>query len=149
MSSPIIISCNMRLSIKIRIFMSIFSKNSKTQKRVLFMAELYDNFRRACAVRGTTISQVLDAIGKASGSTGTWKSGKFPRLDTVMLIAEHLGISLDELCYGFDKMSAKILSENDKEWLALLYRIPKDRRQMCKDFLLTHAALPPDDDEEA
>ena len=57
----------------------------------------YDNFKAACERKGTTITAVLADIGRASGNTGGWKMGKFPRLDIVMEIAEHLQISIDEL----------------------------------------------------
>ena len=60
----------------------------------------YDNFKAACERKGTTITAVLADIGRASGNTGGWKMGKFPRLDIVMEIAEYLQISIDELVYG-------------------------------------------------
>ena len=84
----------------------------------------YDNFKAACERKGTTITAVLADIGRASGNTGGWKMGKFPRLDIVMEIAEHLQISIDELVYG-------------------LGQIPEDRQQLCKDFLRTHMVSTP------
>lgn len=106
------------------------------------MSGIYDKFKDACASHGTTITQVLNAIGKSDGSTGTWKAGKYPRLDTAMEIAKHLHISLDELCYGYDGMSAKLLTENDREWLYIISRIPADKQELCKDFLRTHMTVP-------
>lgn len=106
------------------------------------MNGIYEQFRDACANRETTLTQVLIALGKATGSTGSWKAGKFPQLDTAMEIAEYLHISLDELCYGKEKMKAAVLSESDREWLCILSRIPADKRQMCKDFLSTHMVAP-------
>lgn len=79
------------------------------------MAGIYENFRRACASRGTTISQALNEICKSTGSTGTWKAGKYPRLDTAMELAAHLRMSLDELYYGPDGMAAKLLNEDERE----------------------------------
>lgn len=106
------------------------------------MNGIYDKFRAACSDRGTSITKVLNAIGKSDGSTGTWKAGKYPRLDTVMKIAEHLNISLDELCYGKDEMKAKVLTESDLEWLYIISRIPEDKQELCKDFLRTHMTVP-------
>lgn len=106
------------------------------------MSGIYDKFKDACAARDTTITQVLNALGKSSGSTGTWKSGKYPRIDTVMEIAEYLHISLDELCYGPERMRASVLSENEREWLYILSRIPADKQELCKDFLRTHMTVP-------
>ena len=56
----------------------------------------YDNFKAACARKGTTITAVLAEIGRASGNTGGWKMGKYPRLDIVTEIADYLNISLDD-----------------------------------------------------
>ena len=56
----------------------------------------YDNFKAACERKGTTITAVLADIGRASGNTGGWKMGKFPRLDIVMEIAEYLQISIED-----------------------------------------------------
>lgn len=106
------------------------------------MNGIYEQFKEACASRDTTITQVLIAIGKATGSTGSWKSGKYPQLDTVMEIAEYLHMSLDELCYGKEQMKAAVLSDDDQEWLYILSRIPADKREMCKDFLRTHMTVP-------
>lgn len=105
------------------------------------MNEIYACFRAACAARGTNITTVLNAIGRSDGSTGAWKSGKYPRLDTVIAIAENLGISIDELCFG-PANKARILTDDDREWLGIISRIPPERRQMCKDFLRTHMTVP-------
>lgn len=103
---------------------------------------IYDLFRHACAEKGTNITTVLNACGRSDGSTGSWKAGSFPKLDIVMDIAEYLGISLDELCYGLDNSRSVILDDNEREWLSIVRRIPADRQQMCKDFILTHASIP-------
>lgn len=105
----------------------------------------YDNFKAACERRGTNISSVLAALNRASGNTGTWKMGRFPKLDIVMEIAEYLHVSLDELVYGLGeapysgKKTQK--SELDNEWVEIITHIPEDRQPMCKDFLRTHMVL--------
>ena len=92
----------------------------------------YDNFNEVCRQKGTTITGVLKALGKSTGSTGTWREGKFPKLDTVMEMAEFLGVSLDELVYGKTQFNA--LSDSEREWL--------EKQKMCKDFLRTHMVVP-------
>ena len=64
------------------------------------MPNIYENFRAACKRNGTTLTEVLNATGHSSGSTGTWKQGRPPKLDVVLEIADYLHISLDELVYG-------------------------------------------------
>ncbi len=99
----------------------------------------YENFRIACSDRGTTITEALRAIGRATSNTGTWKLGKYPNLEVVLELAEHLHMSLDELVKGSEASPEYIaLPKEDKEWLAIIHRIPADRQQLCKDFLRTH-----------
>lgn len=101
----------------------------------------YDNFKAACERKGTTITAVLADIGRASGNTGGWKMGKFPRLDIVMEIAEHLQISIDELVYGLGQAPYSGQTQNcelSSEWGDIISQIPEDRQQLCKDFLRTH-----------
>lgn len=100
----------------------------------------YDNFNEVCRQKGTTITGVLKALGKSTGSTGTWREGKFPKLDTVMEMAEFLGVSLDELVYGKTQFNA--LSDSEREWLDIIAHIPEKKQKMCKDFLRTHMVVP-------
>ena len=100
----------------------------------------YDNFNEVCRQKGTTITGVLKALGKSTGSTVTWREGKFPKLDTVMEMAEFLGVSLDELVYGKTQFNA--LSDSEREWLDIIAHIPEEKQKMCKDFLRTHMVVP-------
>ena len=102
---------------------------------------IYSYFKDACSKKGTSITHVLNECGRSNGNTGSWKEGSFPRLDVAMDIADYLGITLDELCYG---KNAKALypNPNQREWLDIISRIPDDKQQMCKDFISTHAAVP-------
>lgn len=109
----------------------------------------YDNFKDACERKGTNISTVLTELGRASGNTGNWKLGKYPRMDIVMEIAEYLHISTDELIYGqgqapygCTKTHNNESGNIDHEWIEIISHIPDDRQQMCKDFLRTHMVIP-------
>lgn len=106
----------------------------------------YDNFKAACERHGTNITNVLKELGRASGNTGTWKIGGYPKLDIVMQIAEYLQISTDELIYGKGQAPYADTHKNeldiDEEWVEIISHIPEDRQQMCKDFLRTHMVVP-------
>ena len=107
----------------------------------------YDHLKAACDKRKVSISRVMSDLGRASGSSSAWKQGKTPTLEIAMEIAEYLHVSLDELCYGkehFEQVheGATILDENQKDWLSIIARIPKDKQDICKDFLRTHAVVP-------
>lgn len=104
-------------------------------------------FRAVCKEHGTNITNALISCGRSSSLAAGWKVGGFPRLDVAMDIAEYLGVSLDELCYGLDDARTVILTENQREWLQIIKRIPEDRQGVCKDFLKTHAVIPEKYDE--
>lgn len=113
------------------------------------MASIYENFRAACKRHDTTLTEVLKETGHSSGSTGTWKAGRPPKLDIVLEIAEFLHISLDELVYGLDYVTQlekdriqSDLSDEQKQWLDVLSHIPPEKHSMCLDFLKTHAVIP-------
>lgn len=100
----------------------------------------YDNFNKACREKGFTLTGLLKILGKSTGSTGSWREGKYPKLDTVMEMAEYLGVSLDELVYG---KTHNIESDPSmQEWLDIISQIPEDKQQTCKDFLRTHMVVP-------
>lgn len=98
----------------------------------------YGSLQIACKSRGTNISRVLTECGRTNGNMGAWKKGVLPNFEIVIEIAEHLNISLDELCYGPGYAPATDLTDEEKNWLSLFKRIPVNRRQVCEDFLRTH-----------
>ena len=98
----------------------------------------YGSLQIACKSRGTNISRVLTECGRTNGNIGTWKRGGLPNFEIVIEIAEHLGISLDELCYGPGYAPEGNLTDAEKNWISLFKRIPVERRQVCEDFLRTH-----------
>ena len=108
---------------------------------------LYDNLRIACERKGTTLTTVLKELGRSTGSVGYWKKGKSPNLDIAIEIAQHLGISLDDLVYGSassatHNIASVMPSPVDEEWVEIITHIPEDKQKMCKDFLRTHMVIP-------
>lgn len=113
------------------------------------LPDFYSNFKAACAKRGELPTKVLQAIGRSDGSTGSWKAGMLPKLTIAIELADHLHVSLDELCFGPDDSRVTVLSDDEKELVAIYSRIPPERREMCKDFLRTHMAVPERQEKEA
>lgn len=103
------------------------------------MISFYDRVRDACSSRGTTITAVLKSLGKSTGITGSWKAGTSPHLDTVVAIAELLGMSLDELVYG---RSSSALSQEQSEWLSLINNVPADQQAILKSLIASMASAP-------
>ena len=88
----------------------------------------YDNLRAVCAEKGTTVTTVLKELHMSTGSTGKWKEGSIPKIDTVMQLAEHLDVSLDYLVYG-RKLYTEV-SCLDPEWIDIITHIPDDKQKM-------------------
>lgn len=111
--------------------------------------DFYKNFNEACQRHNTTITQVLNALNHASGAIGNWKNGSSPRLELAMEVSDYLNEPLEAVAYGEDhykqsllKLSYPKLTDEQLDWLSLLDKIPEDKRQICFDFLQTHAEQP-------
>ena len=57
----------------------------------------YETLKNVCAERNTSPSAVCLALGMSKSNVTEWKNGRSPKLDTVVQIAEHLGVSPTEL----------------------------------------------------
>ena len=57
----------------------------------------YERLKNVCAERKTSPSAVCIALGMSKSNVTEWKNGRSPKLDTVVQIAEHLGINPTEL----------------------------------------------------
>ena len=53
----------------------------------------YDTLKEICDKKKTSPSAVCVALGMSKSNVTEWKAGRSPKLDTVVAIAEHLGIS--------------------------------------------------------
>lgn len=102
----------------------------------------YDNVYKICRDLGTTPTTVLKELGYSTGNVSKWKKGSIPNIDMALAIAKKLGVSLDYLITLEVPASESTLSESDREWLNIISQIPKEKQEMCKDFLRTHMAVP-------
>lgn len=57
----------------------------------------YKKLRALCVERDTSPSAVALAIGISKSNVTVWKSGKYPKVETLMKIAEHLEVDAAEL----------------------------------------------------
>lgn len=53
----------------------------------------YETLKKVCAKKKTSPSAVCDALGMSRSNVTEWKNGRSPKLETVMQIADHLGVS--------------------------------------------------------
>lgn len=100
----------------------------------------YDNVRKICKEKGTSISVVLTALGRSTGATSSWKAGRMPKLDILMEMADYLNVSLDYLVYGKQSGLSNELNDDELELLDIYRKIPERSHPMCKAFLETHIA---------
>lgn len=108
----------------------------------------YENLKRICDEKGTTVTAVLKALNLSTGSTGKWKAGSVPSLEAVEKIAAYLGVSIDDfsdVMIDYYKTHGKKLESVygiDEEWAGIISNIPVERQELCKDFLRTHMSAP-------
>lgn len=53
----------------------------------------YETLKEVCIKKKTSPSAVCDALGMSRSNITEWKKGRSPKLETVVQIAEHLGVS--------------------------------------------------------
>ena len=108
----------------------------------------YDNFEKACNLKGEKPNPVAIKCGGTKGSASSWKKGSSPNSDIVVKIAEHLNVSTDYLLLGkepfipteYKKLISsyqKLSPENQKMALSLLntmydVQIENERRKNIK-----------------
>lgn len=61
----------------------------------------YDNVKELCAVNRTNITQLAKDLGLSTSMPTKWKNGAVPKADTLKKIAEHFGVSTDDLLTEF------------------------------------------------
>ena len=108
----------------------------------------YDNFEKACNLKGEKPNPVAIKCGGTKGSASSWKKGSSPNSDIVVKIAEHLNVSTDYLLLGkeptipteYKKLISsyqKLSPENQKMALSLLntmydVQVENERRKNIK-----------------
>lgn len=80
------------------------SKTAKRRSVKLF----YENLQRACDERKIPVTNLVAELGLSSGNLSSWKKGNKPRSDTLLKIAERLGVSVNYLL-GDDSADPKEL----------------------------------------
>lgn len=62
---------------------------------------LVDNINRLCKEKDISIYALECELGIGNGSIGKWgKFGRSPRIETVKRIADHFGVTVDDLLRG-------------------------------------------------
>ena len=63
---------------------------------------LYDNVKRICTEKGTSVGKVEKALGFSNGSISKWNES-VPGIYRVKEVANHLGVTVDELLADKEK----------------------------------------------
>lgn len=59
--------------------------------------DFYQRLNMLCKQSNTNISLLLKALNLSTGNTGSWKKGILPKGETLLQIADYLGVSVDYL----------------------------------------------------
>lgn len=62
---------------------------------------LLDNIKKLCRENSTTFAAVEREIGLGNGVISRWGSSA-PRIDSLKAVADHFGVTVDELISGSD-----------------------------------------------
>ena len=57
----------------------------------------YETLKETCDKKNTSPSAVCVALGMSKSNVTAWKNGRSPQLDTVVQIAEYLGVATTQL----------------------------------------------------
>ena len=57
----------------------------------------YETLKKVCAEKKTSPSAVCLALGMSKSNVTAWKGGRSPNVDTLVQIAEHLGVAPADL----------------------------------------------------
>ena len=88
--------------------------------------DFYQNLKRICQSRGTTVSAVLKELDINKSHGTHWKNGTDPNMSIAVALSEYLGVSLDYLISG--KESDSSLTEDERK-LVNFYRRLSEREQ--------------------
>lgn len=73
----------------------------------------YDQFCRICSEKGIKPTRVVKDLKLSSGNMTNWKSGRKPKTDIAIRIADYLGVSVDYLLEN--EKTDKISRPTDEE----------------------------------
>lgn len=100
----------------------------------------YDNYIRACALRGEKPTPVAQKVGCTSSNIAQWKKGSTPRSAVLQKIADYLEVSPQYLMFGdigsdenedVKKEATEIgdLSETELELIELFRKLPAETQE--------------------
>ena len=75
----------------------------------------YEQLKKACREKGTSVTAVLKKIGVGTANGTYWKNGSVPSSDIVIQLAEFLEVSTDYLLVGKEKEQKTTLILSDIE----------------------------------
>lgn len=84
----------------------------------------YENFEKACTLKGEKPNPVAVKCGGTKSSASSWKKGSSPNSDIVIRIAEYLGVSTDYLLLGKEPE----LSDKQQQLLDLFNQLSEENQ---------------------
>lgn len=101
----------------------------------------YDNFIKACTMKGTSPSVVAEQIGLNRSSVTGWKNGSIPKDSTIQKLADYFGISKTDLTgETFLKVTGPVTSTPASSELQRLSNALEELNEEGREKLLDYAA---------
>lgn len=74
----------------------------------------YDTFLQLCDEKGVKPTPAALAMGFSKATATKWKNGSVPSSETLQIVADYFGVSVDYLLNGETKKSPDLTAENDE-----------------------------------
>lgn len=101
----------------------------------------YDNFIRACTMRGVSPSIAAEQIGLNRSSVTGWKNGSVPKDSTIQKLADYFGISKTDLTgETYLKVTNTVTSIPASSELQRLSDVLEELNEEGREKLLDYAA---------
>ena len=97
----------------------------------------YDNLR-ACYMRGTKVTPLLNELKISTGNIGKWQKGGDVSSKTLMKIADRLNVSVDFLLYGKEHVYFDAIlcaNENEKNMLKQYRALSPFQKERCESYI--------------
>ena len=84
----------------------------------------WDNFVKACSVKGLTPTGAMKKMGVSTGNIHRWQNSSGPSAELLMTVSEYLGVSIDYLLTGkaYNQNDGRVIRTDAEYTMITLFR---------------------------
>ena len=98
----------------------------------------WNNFVELCKKNNVTPNGLAKQLSISSGSITSWKQGRVPKWQTLTMLAEHFGVTVEELIAeekGSPPGETQGLDEKTSEILSMYSRLSDEQKKQALSYL--------------